>query len=154
MTNTWIYLPVLLVIGVIDWQQRRIPNNWVAVLFLAALVFAWLQNTSYQSWGLSLLVALLLTLPAYFAGKVGGGDVKLMIAASPIWPAQELLAVFCFGVMLTALALWLQAQRKSNTSLALGLPLGTAMALGCSLLLLLQYGLPESNYLQLFGLNR
>lgn len=136
---------LLLVIGCIDWQQRRIPNSLCALLLLSA-VYAHLitgQSIATSAVLVNLAIALLLCLPGYFKGVLGGGDVKLMIALVPAWSTLFLLQAFALGVLSVALLMVVQsylvrptALTEPNTeygterSFARGLPLGTAMAVG------------------------
>lgn len=150
----WIISSALLVyIGILDWQHRRIPN--LAVVLIGGLAWG-----SYFLWKpfdsstvmINILLAVLLTVPGYLRGIVGGGDVKLMLAIAPLWSSITLLQIFASGVLLTVCLLKLQAPlvarwrgagpsdtntdvkpvRPANT----GLPLGTAIALGAALHLL------------------
>ena len=149
---------VLWVIAVIDWQQRRIPNQLVLVLMCTATLSAFNSpKTDATTLLVNLLIGLALTLPGYLKGLVGAGDVKLMVAISPLWTSMELLIVFASGVAIVLIALTAQKrftntlhagsggevprESPSNTPLYhggpradSGLPLGTAIAIGCTLL--------------------
>lgn len=146
----WLVYGLLAVIAVVDWRERRIANNSLLLLFTAAIIYAiWRDGTTPSSWGISLLVGLALTLPAYLNSRLGGGDVKLMVAICPIWQAQELLFIFASGVL--AVALTMKATTRAQAR-RLGLPLGTAIAVGATLLLLVQHWLPEQDWVKRLGL--
>jgi prepilin peptidase CpaA len=148
-----IIIPLLIGVGILDWQHRRIPN--LAVLLIAGLAWG-----SYFLWKpfdattvmINILLAVLLTVPGYLRGIVGAGDVKLMLAIAPLWSSISLLQIFASGVLLTVCLLKLQAPLvaswrgvfapSSHTDAKpvppshTGLPLGTAIALGATLYLL------------------
>ncbi|MDH2080510.1 A24 family peptidase [Pseudomonas atacamensis] len=68
-----------------DARQRRISNaltlgvGALALVWLLATGTTWLGANAAQG-GWACLIALLLTLPGYFLGRMGAGDVKLMTA--------------------------------------------------------------------------
>lgn len=139
-------LALLLMIGYIDWQHRRIPNSIVIALAgLAACFAAFPSGVNFQHIAVNICIGLALTLPGYIKGIVGGGDVKLMLAISPLWPPLQLLSVFSIGVFSLLLLMSFtnliskmsltKAYYPSNTNLTSasfkrGIPLGSAIALG------------------------
>lgn len=149
---------ILIIIGVIDWQQRRIPNNLVLLLFVAGCVELFLAagTINIASLTLNILIAMLLTIPAYFKGIVGGGDVKLMLALTLSWPPLVFLIIYAVGVATTVVALELEKRLTSQCELPTisgesmanngeaksakcGLPLGSAMAFGAIIYTILSY---------------
>lgn len=137
---------LLMLIGNLDWQQRRIPNKLVLILAGWAVFNAAFYSDIYiQYIMINIGIGLALTLPGYLKGIVGGGDVKLMLAIAPLWPPSQLLWVFSIGVfgllllMLfinllseTLLTNTLSDNRVNLTSCSLkrGVPLGSAIAMG------------------------
>ncbi|GAB3374335.1 A24 family peptidase [Spongiibacter taiwanensis] len=141
---------VLLLIGAIDWQQRRIPNLLLAVLLGIVVLH---RNTMPGPTGIVLfsnvVFALVVTAPAYAKKILGAGDVKLMLVLSPVWPTVIFLQVFALGI-LSLVAVMLLQKIVTQASLvkkltpsqsppcghsfdlrfSRGLPLGTAIALG------------------------
>ncbi|CAA0088049.1 Uncharacterised protein [Zhongshania aliphaticivorans] len=146
-------LPLLLIIGYIDWRNRRIPNNWVVILFGWAVFYTALSpEINLKLIGLNLVIGLALTLPGYVKGIVGAGDVKLMIAISPLWQPTQLLWVFSLGIISLLFLMSLQHyilkmpliktyypdSQTSNTAFHRGVPLGSAIAIGATLVTLLK----------------
>jgi prepilin peptidase CpaA len=138
-------LSILIVIAYIDWKQRRIPNSWLMVLSgWAACYAAFSPAISLQIIAINAIIGLALTLPGFMKGVVGGGDVKLMLAISPLWPPIQLLWVFSTGILgllllmssahlISTMSLTKVHCPASNliaTSLQRGLPLGSAIAMG------------------------
>ena len=123
---------LLAVMGYVDWSTRRIPNALnVALLLLALAVFFSSHGISFYQWLLNIGLALLITLPGYLSGKLGGGDVKLLLALSPLWPPLKLLITFASGVLLLALLLAVAEKICKQAEYAKrGLPIGTAVFLG------------------------
>lgn len=136
---------MVLLIGVIDREQRKIPNHLLAILLLVAALTAAASGLDLSTIAINAAIGLALTLPGYIKGIVGGGDVKLMLALSPLWPTVQLLLIFAIGVFATVLALrWTDAYQAQHAVLGqhritdlptnkAGLPLGTAMAAGMCL---------------------
>lgn len=138
-------LLLLLTIGYIDWQQRRIPNSFVVILAgWAACYAAFSAGVSAQTIAINICIGLTLTLPGYIRGLVGGGDVKLMLAISPLWTPIYLLSVFATGIgsLLLVMAMMhhapklalMKADHPTKKIIASpfkrGLPLASAIALG------------------------
>jgi prepilin peptidase CpaA len=140
-------LIIIVVIAYIDWKYRRIPNSWLVVLLgWAASYAAFSPEISFKIIAMNVVIGLTLTLPGYIKGIVGGGDVKLMLAISPLWPPMQLLSIFSAGILslllLMAIAHFFSAisltkahypsQCKSTTTAPFkrGVPLGSAIALG------------------------
>ncbi|MBK5525920.1 prepilin peptidase [Pseudomonas sp. TH06] len=82
-----------------DARQRRISNAMTfgaAALALAYLLWTgstWLGADAGQG-GWACLIALALTLPGYFMGRMGAGDVKLMTALGLATDGVFILGVF------------------------------------------------------------
>ncbi|MBK5340520.1 prepilin peptidase [Pseudomonas sp. TH49] len=93
-----------------DARQRRIPN--VLTLGASALALGYLLWTG-NTWlgadagqgGWAFLIALVLTLPGYFMGRMGAGDVKLMTALGLATDGLFILGAF-IGAGLASL-IWL-----------------------------------------------
>ncbi|EJZ56350.1 prepilin peptidase [Pseudomonas sp. MWU13-2625] len=93
-----------------DARQRRIPN--VLTLGAGALALGyllWTGNTwlgaDAEQGGWAFLIALVLTLPGYFMGRMGAGDVKLMTALGLATDGLFILGAF-IGAGLASL-IWL-----------------------------------------------
>jgi len=82
-----------------DARQRRIANLLTLGVGALALVYllycgtTWMGAAAEQG-GWACLVALAFTLPGYFMGRMGAGDVKLMIALGLATDGTSLLGIF------------------------------------------------------------
>lgn len=138
-------LPLIFWIGYIDWQSRRIPNYLVLILAgWAAVYAAFSTEINMQIVVMNIGIAIALTLPGYLKGIVGGGDVKLMLAISPLWPPIYLLNVFAIGIgsliLLMTMTYYVPklslpkasypASKKITNPFERGIPLASAIALG------------------------
>ncbi|QJP93649.1 MULTISPECIES: A24 family peptidase [Pseudomonas] len=82
-----------------DARQRRIANLLTLGVGALALVYllycgtTWMGAAAEQG-GWACLVALAFTLPGYFMGRMGAGDVKLMTALGLATDGTSLLGIF------------------------------------------------------------
>jgi len=88
-------------IGLADLYARRIPNSLTLGVCLIAMISLLvtghaLLGANWQSVALGALVSLLVTLPAYAAGWLGAGDVKLLLAMALV--GGWYLTLFAFVV--------------------------------------------------------
>ena len=93
-----------------DARQRRIPNLLTLGAGALALGYLlWTGNTwlgaDAEQGGWAFLIALVLTLPGYFMGRMGAGDVKLMTALGLATDGLFILGAF-IGAGLASL-IWL-----------------------------------------------
>lgn len=139
-------LLILIITGYIDWKKRKIPNRLVIILAgWAACYAAFSSSVNIQNIAVNIFIGLALTLPGYIKGIVGGGDVKLMLAITPLWPPLQLLSVFSIGVFSLLLlmsftnliskmsltkAYYPNCTNLTSASFKRGIPLGSAIALG------------------------
>ena len=129
-------------LGYVDLKTRRIPNYANIAVFLAALLCqASEQAPATLAITANVVFALVLTLPGYFGGVLGGGDVKLMVALSPAWPPLFLFGSFAIGVL--AVGIIMAARSRSGRINNPSLPLATCMALGAMLLMALRLANPS-----------
>lgn len=154
-------IAILAIIGIIDWQQRRIPNKLVVLLLAVSCAELLLAAGTLNPAALllNILIASLLTVPAYFKGIVGGGDVKLMFALVLSWSPFVFISIYALGVAITVIALELEKRlaRHTNSPVAIkeptvngddsksdkrGLPLGSAMAFGAVIYTTISYVYP------------
>jgi Flp pilus assembly protein protease CpaA len=125
---------ILLVLGLIaagwDWRTRTIPN-WLTIPALSAGLAL---NRLDGVYGLG--VALLIQVPFFFAGMIGGGDVKLMAAAGALLGWREFLILFLIVSLLQGLgALVLLAARRGKLD---SLPRGPFFLAGVAVYLLIR----------------
>jgi prepilin peptidase CpaA len=97
--HSFVLLIWLVLCAAQDARQRRIAN--ALTLGVAALALIWLLWTG-STWlgaeaaqgGWACLIALALTLPGFFMGRMGAGDVKLMTALGLATDGLFILGVF------------------------------------------------------------
>lgn len=88
-----------------DLVQRRIPNfmSFGAIVLAGGYLLATGQAALGASWQSALLgglLGLLLTLPAYLAGQLGAGDVKLLLAMGLLAGWYMTLFAFVFAALI------------------------------------------------------
>ena len=143
---------LLLAAAAEDAVRLRISNIIVGLVLLGAVVAAAVVGPELRLWqNLAILAGLLAVgTPLFAAGKLGGGDVKLL-AVTAAWfslagALKMLLAVFIAGGVLALLILVLRTFRWSddarNRVVLLraggGIPYGVAIAAGALITLVLQ----------------
>jgi prepilin peptidase CpaA len=95
-------------LAVLDWRQRRLPNQ----LLLSGLIIGGIHVTAYGTmpYGTSLLdgattapLAIALLWPLYRMGWMGAGDVKLCATIGWLGGYQTLASVFLIGSVIAGL---------------------------------------------------
>ncbi|WP_242208427.1 MULTISPECIES: prepilin peptidase [unclassified Pseudomonas] len=97
--HSFVLLIWLVLCAAQDARQRRIAN--ALTLGVGALALIWLLSTG-STWlgaeaaqgGWACVIALALTLPGFFMGRMGAGDVKLMTALGLATDGLFILGVF------------------------------------------------------------
>jgi prepilin peptidase CpaA len=98
-----------------DARQRRIANaltlgvGGLALLYMLWTGSTWMGAEARQG-GWACLLALAFTLPGYFMGRMGAGDVKLLTALALATDGIFVLYVF-IGAALASVVWWLLAPR-------------------------------------------
>lgn len=88
----------------LDWRQRRLPNYLIVLGIGSAMTGQLLTGTGplgidiYESL-LATLLGVVLLLPFYLAGLVGGGDVKFVGALGYLGGVIPLLATLALGAL-------------------------------------------------------
>lgn len=129
-----------LVAGIEDIRHRRIPNALTYGAMLAG-VASWLISGSAPlgTGGISVLygagVGFLFTIPGYLVGKLGAGDVKLLLAVAFLGGFPAVLTSFVVGALAAGAGAvaWLTLGPRMGRPMAVGgrqLPFGAALALG------------------------
>lgn len=93
--------------------------------------------------------AALISIPGYWKGVVGGGDVKLLFALALLWSPIQLMTSFSLGLLCLAIIMVAIDFRSSATitqgapsstinaeaksTMHKGIPWGTALALGATI---------------------
>lgn len=132
-------LALLVAAAAQDIVKRRISNLICLGVIVAAVVAALASGPTTGLWqnGALFVLLILLSLPAFAAGWVGGGDVKLL-AAVGLWVdfkgALGLLScIFIAGGVIAAVALLMRKSRLGRA--AKGVPYGVAIAIGGAIML-------------------
>jgi prepilin peptidase CpaA len=135
-----------------DALRLRISNLTVAILIVAAIAAAIIAGVQLSLWQNLVVFAVLLLagMPLFAAGRLGGGDVKLL-AAVGLWfsikgAATMLIAVMIAGGVLAIVVLilrsfsWSEAARTRAVILRPkgGIPYGVAIAAGALIAMALQ----------------
>lgn len=143
---------LLLAAAAEDAVRLRISNITVGLVLLGAVVAAAVAGPELKLWhNLAILAGLLaIGTPLFAAGKLGGGDVKLL-AVTAAWfslaaALKMLLAVCLAGGVLALLILALRTFRWSDRMRSRvvllraggGIPYGVAIAAGALIMLALQ----------------
>ena len=92
---------VLVMAACSDWQSRLIPN-WLSIAILIAFLGYDFSEKGGTAIGSHLIVAgsvLILLLPLFALGKMGGGDIKLM-ASLGVWMGPTSILEFAILVSL------------------------------------------------------
>lgn len=148
---------VALLGGLADYRHRRIPNALTIPAWAAGIAYA-AGTGRIRPTLLGLTIALLIYLPAWYLGALGGGDVKLA-AALAVWGSWPFTAAFLLAASLAggALAIWELRDRWVPMAAAIlsrgsvreavrlipegrTVPYGVALSAGAILALLLQVG--------------
>lgn len=139
-----IFAALLVAAAVEDSIRLRISNVTVGLIFAGAIAAAFIEGIESHVWENVVLFAVILAIgtPLFAAGKLGGGDVKLL-AVSALWfdlmsGLMMLVYVFIAGGALALVILALRMFRWSDaarTRIHLlkprgGIPYGVAIAIG------------------------
>lgn len=136
----------LLLIAIIDFRSRKIPN----LLSMGALAFALLMllvtgktvnQISAAAAVAGFVAGLALTLPGYVTRTLGAGDVKLLAAIGLLLGLQVMLQTWVFAALGVFVLILLQS---ALSALGLGvygrsgkfIPYGTALAVALAVVLL------------------
>lgn len=148
-----IFVALLMLIIVIDWENYIIPNRLVLILFLLGLVWRWSVEQTWLAPLLGVGAGLMLFLTAFLAAfiverineqeSMGGGDLKLLFAAGPWVGFQILPALLLFSGLFGILSyfVWkkLDTPAKQSADVPFGaFPYGPAICLAIYVCVMLQ----------------
>ncbi|MDE2343795.1 MAG: prepilin peptidase [Betaproteobacteria bacterium] len=131
-----------------DLKARRVPNSLVLLGGVLAVALSLsMQSPSFRQLVEGAVVGLMLFLPFYLMGKMGAGDVKLMVVVGAFLGVKgalvsALLAMLAGGL----LALWFLAFRLGNR-----LPYAVAIFAGVTGYAVMRCNVPGFLYLSLQG---
>ena len=132
---------VLVLLAVIDWEQRRVPNVIVLPATAAALAWAWAGGHLFSAAaGAALAFAFFLALYAlgrrlFGPGALGMGDVKLAALIGAIFGVEQMGYALVLGILLAgATAVGLLVTKRAQRGDML--PFGHFMALAAVVVLL------------------
>ncbi|NCA67034.1 MAG: prepilin peptidase, partial [Clostridia bacterium] len=135
------FLSILIIIVFIDLDIMEIPNGLVIALFIPAIVVFALSffNIGSALWwehliGMVAVSGLLFIIALITKGGIGGGDIKLMLAAGLMLGWKKVAVAFFIGIIIGAvigitLVLFYGKSRKAQMPLAPSLAIGIATAL-------------------------
>jgi prepilin peptidase CpaA len=133
-----------------DFIRLKISNITCLVVLVGALVAMVLQGLSLDLWQNALVFVALLAMgtPLFSAGKMGGGDVKLLACtglwvniSAAIWlVSTTLIAGGVLALIYLAVRYW-RVARTGEKYKSKGIPYGMAIAAGASLVFAGQAGL-------------
>ena len=137
-----------------DSVQLKISNIIVGLVLLGAVVAAVVVGPELALWqNLAILAGLIaIGMPLFAAGKLGGGDVKLLAVAAAWFDLGQLprmlIAVFIAGGVLALVVLVLRAFRWSEEARRRvvilkaggGIPYGVAIAAGALITMIISRG--------------
>lgn len=139
---TVILLLWAVVIAVIDWRWRKVPNLLLLMVLLPSLLCVVWQGSEPQRAGLwmslaGLATGLLLTLPGHVAKRLGAGDVKLAAVMGFVlgWPLV-LSHLVASALLLGAMAFAAVSMLGFANARSLRLPAAVALAGGFAAVLL------------------
>lgn len=118
-----------IIAGIADLRTYRIPNKVTLTLLLTGLLF---HAAITGNWALSLggtIAALITSLPFYFTGNLGGGDVKLL-AGIGSWTGVYPLTGIVFFALFYAITWALIRKVKVREAERKPLPFGFLLCLG------------------------
>mgnify|MGYP000927423879 FL=1 len=139
-----VFVLILVLIIVIDWENYIIPNRLVLLLFVFGIAWRWNVEGTWVAALTGIAAGLMLFLTAFLAAfivermneqeSMGGGDLKLLFAAGPwvgfkVLPALLLLSGF-FGILSYFIWKRLDVPTKQSADVPLGaFPYGPAICM-------------------------
>jgi len=137
-----IFVLLLMLIIVIDWETFIIPNQLVLILFLVGLAWRWARDGAWYAPFLGIGTGVMLFLTAFLAAfiverineteSLGGGDLKLLFTGGP-WVGFPMLPVLLilsglYGVLFYLLWKKMDMPAKQSADVPFGaFPYGPAI---------------------------
>jgi len=102
-----VFLSLMARISWLDWKHRIIPNRLIAMLLALSIVQLLITSHAGQSIWINMLALLpgLIFIPAWIQGKIGAGDIKLLLVCGLFlgWPAAfSMVLLFLILVLFSA----------------------------------------------------
>ncbi|MBX2996257.1 MAG: prepilin peptidase [Bdellovibrionaceae bacterium] len=116
------FILTLLLIGasvIDDLRSRKVHNSLVTSIFVVSLwsAFALFGTAAAPQIAVSIVGAFAFCLPLYLLRVVGGGDVKLIIAISPLWAWSDIAWTLAYslvwGAILGVLMVFLRKEGRA-----------------------------------------
>lgn len=148
-----LFVLLLMLIIVIDWENYIIPNRLVFILFFVGLLWRWAVEGTLLAPLLGLGASLMLFFTAFLAAfivermneqeSLGGGDLKLLFAAGP-WVGFKILPALLlfsglFGILSYFIWKKLDTPAKQSADVPFGaFPYGPAICMAIFLCVMLE----------------
>jgi Flp pilus assembly protein protease CpaA len=133
-----VFLVLMARISWLDWKHRIIPNRLIAMLLALSIVQLLVQSHEGQSIWINLLALLpgLIYIPAWIQGKIGAGDIKLLLVCG----LSRLAAAFSMVLLLLILVLFSAAYfLVRKRTLRIRFPLGPLICTAATLIHFTKY---------------
>ena len=125
--NCWIdlllgvsFIALLIRIGWLDWKIRFIPNTLVGLLFLIGVIQMIQGHPLLPK--LSAMLIGLVFIPAWLSGKIGAGDVKLLLACSFFlgWSGSIFMVILLLILIFITVSITLFRKQSLHVQIPLG----------------------------------
>lgn len=128
-----VFLVLMARISWLDWKHRIIPNRLIAMLLALNIVQLLLKAHAGQSIWINLLALLpgLIFIPPWIQGKIGAGDIKLLLVCGLFlgWPAAFSMVLTLLILVLFLAAYFLICKQTLHIRFPLGPLICTAATL-------------------------
>jgi leader peptidase (prepilin peptidase)/N-methyltransferase len=118
------FLVLMIRISWLDWKHRVIPNQLVVMLFALSIFQLIDQSLQGESVWIHLLALLpgLIFIPAWIQGKIGAGDIKLLLACGLFlgWSGAFYMILLLLILMLFMAAYFLIRKHSLHIQFPLG----------------------------------
>lgn len=85
-----------------DLKTYKVKNQWVLLLFLAAILWRYIQDgfTGLGKGILQMLLSFLLLLPVFAFRALGAADIKILLSLSLLFPLQGIIFIFMSSIFI------------------------------------------------------
>lgn len=128
-----VFLVLMIRISWLDWKHRIIPNRLIAMLIALGVVQLTVQTLRGHPFWINLLALLpgLIFIPAWIHGKIGAGDIKLLLACGLFlgWPSGFYMFLILLILMSFMAAYFLFRKQSLHIQFPLGPLIGASATL-------------------------